>query len=191
MSYRSHTPHLIGGRLCLDFVNTADWSQENEVVLERLEQSEDLAIWCRTAGLKYQGQTRPNAQIGALRSFRQQLRQLFIDTLNKEQPSASSIHSLNAVAGNADMGMNILKMEDGVFLFGPDVIIEQAVCMSAISLLTCAQEVPWIRHCPGDNCGWLFLDESRTRRRKWCSMETCGNRAKARRYYNRSLSESR
>lgn len=35
-----------------------------------------------------------------------------------------------------------------------------------------------IRLCPGDSCGWLFLD---TRgRRRWCSMATCGNRAKVR-----------
>lgn len=34
--------------------------------------------------------------------------------------------------------------------------------------------------CPGTGCGWLFLDTSG--RRRWCTMSTCGNRAKARRF---------
>ena len=33
-----------------------------------------------------------------------------------------------------------------------------------------------------DLCGWLFIDSSRGRRRRWCSMKTCGNQAKAARY---------
>lgn len=37
-----------------------------------------------------------------------------------------------------------------------------------------------IRRCPGDGCGWLFLDARG--RRRWCTMATCGNRAKARRH---------
>jgi predicted RNA-binding Zn ribbon-like protein len=37
-----------------------------------------------------------------------------------------------------------------------------------------------VRSCPGGGCGWLFLD--RTGRRRWCTMSTCGNRSKARRF---------
>ena len=37
-----------------------------------------------------------------------------------------------------------------------------------------------VRACPGDGCGWLFVDVSG--RRRWCDMAVCGNRAKARRY---------
>src|SRR6266851_4063029 len=34
-------------------------------------------------------------------------------------------------------------------------------------------------------CSWLFVDESRNGSRRWCSMKDCGNRAKARRHYQR------
>ena len=37
-----------------------------------------------------------------------------------------------------------------------------------------------VRACPGGGCGWLFLD--RTGRRRWCTMATCGNRSKAKRF---------
>jgi len=40
-----------------------------------------------------------------------------------------------------------------------------------------------------DGCGWLFLDETRNRSRRWCSMKDCGNRAKARRHYRRRRAE--
>jgi predicted RNA-binding Zn ribbon-like protein len=43
-----------------------------------------------------------------------------------------------------------------------------------------------VRECGGDHCGWLFLDETKNRSRRWCEMSVCGNRAKARRHYDRN-----
>ena len=39
--------------------------------------------------------------------------------------------------------------------------------------------VSGVKVCPGADCGRLFIDETKNGRRKWCSMESCGNRAKA------------
>jgi len=39
-----------------------------------------------------------------------------------------------------------------------------------------------LRICANDGCRWVFQDTSRTRRRRWCSMASCGNRAKAARH---------
>jgi predicted RNA-binding Zn ribbon-like protein len=43
-----------------------------------------------------------------------------------------------------------------------------------------------IRECEGDGCGWLFVDRSNARRRRWCSMADCGNRNKVRNHYRRA-----
>lgn len=40
-----------------------------------------------------------------------------------------------------------------------------------------------VRRCAAPDCDWLFVDNSSNRRRRWCDMKTCGNRAKARRHY--------
>jgi len=40
-----------------------------------------------------------------------------------------------------------------------------------------------VRACPGRDCGWLFID--RAGRRRWCRMEWCGNRSKARAHARR------
>jgi predicted RNA-binding Zn ribbon-like protein len=59
------------------------------------------------------------------------------------------------------------------------------VLQSAAELLT-SDEIHQVRECNSDRCTWLFVDRSRTHRRRWCDMKTCGNRAKARRHYQRT-----
>jgi predicted RNA-binding Zn ribbon-like protein len=39
-----------------------------------------------------------------------------------------------------------------------------------------------LKACPAEDCHWAFYDASRNRSRTWCSMQVCGNRAKARAY---------
>lgn len=46
-----------------------------------------------------------------------------------------------------------------------------------------------IRICDNDRCRWVFFDASRTGRRRWCDMATCGNRAKAARFRARTKGE--
>jgi predicted RNA-binding Zn ribbon-like protein len=57
-----------------------------------------------------------------------------------------------------------------------------AIARSATELIT-SEDAAAVHRCPGDGCGWLFID--RTGRRRWCTMAMCGNRAKARRFAER------
>jgi predicted RNA-binding Zn ribbon-like protein len=43
-----------------------------------------------------------------------------------------------------------------------------------------------LKECPGESCGWLFIDSSKNRSRTWCSMKTCGNTAKVKRFRKRA-----
>lgn len=45
-----------------------------------------------------------------------------------------------------------------------------------------------IRICSNPECGWLFIDASKNGTRRWCDMSSCGNRAKARRHYEKTKS---
>jgi predicted RNA-binding Zn ribbon-like protein len=58
------------------------------------------------------------------------------------------------------------------------------VSRSAAELLA-SDELERVRRCAGHPCGWLFLDASKNRSRRWCSMASCGSRAKMRRLYAR------
>ncbi|MGH9751659.1 MAG: CGNR zinc finger domain-containing protein, partial [Blastocatellia bacterium] len=55
---------------------------------------------------------------------------------------------------------------------------------SAAEMLT-TDDLTRLRECPGEDCGWLFLDTSKNSRRQWCDMQTCGNLAKVRRFRRR------
>jgi predicted RNA-binding Zn ribbon-like protein len=65
-----------------------------------------------------------------------------------------------------------------------------AVALEAARLVT-TEDLERVRQCGDAECGWFFLDTSRNRTRRWCSMEACGNRNKARRFYRREASRAR
>jgi predicted RNA-binding Zn ribbon-like protein len=54
------------------------------------------------------------------------------------------------------------------------------IALAAVSLVAERDPVR-IKECGGVACGWLFYDETKNNRRRWCEMEVCGNRAKQRR----------
>ncbi len=46
------------------------------------------------------------------------------------------------------------------------------IAISALSILSDKRKLTRVKTCPGSDCGWLFLDETKNARRKWCIMET-------------------
>ncbi|KQU52622.1 hypothetical protein ASG72_06810 [Bosea sp. Leaf344] len=60
------------------------------------------------------------------------------------------------------------------------------IALSALALLT-QQDLARVKRCEGDHCGWLIYDATKNRRRRWCEMETCGNRAKIRAFRARKI----
>lgn len=163
MSYsEGHPVRPIGGRLALDFVNTADWTAADHVAHEKLKNPDDLNVWLRT--LKIDACCAGTLE--QLKELRTKLRAALLE--------AKDSGSLNAV-GDLGFGMP----ED------PPPPLEGLLAASAISILADPRERRRLKMCPGDNCGWLFIDETKNSRRTWCSMESCGNRAKAARHYQR------
>jgi predicted RNA-binding Zn ribbon-like protein len=47
-----------------------------------------------------------------------------------------------------------------------------------------------VRLCPGDDCGWLFLDQTKNGNRRWCDSADCGNRVRGRAYTQRHRQRS-
>lgn len=187
MSYRTQPVRLIGGRLCLDFLNTADWSSSGRVVHEKFADRQDVEIWCRAVNLGKRVALEDPAALDDLKAFRASLRRLFLAVVTGEKPKKRDLAGFNQVLEGDATGAPLV-MRQGAPAFHKDVPIAQIVALSALSVLTQPTEVERVKICPSNDCGWLFLDESKNRRRRWCSMETCGNRAKARRHYQRQTS---
>jgi predicted RNA-binding Zn ribbon-like protein len=83
---------------------------------------------------------------------------------------------LRAVAGRAELVEEVLGTVPAAVL--------APVALAAAELLTRA-DPRRVRRCAAPNCGAWFLDTSKGGRRKWCSMATCGNRAKAAKHRKR------
>jgi predicted RNA-binding Zn ribbon-like protein len=157
-----HPVRLLGGRLALDFVNTADWTTAGKIVHEKLGALDDLAIWAAEAGLKTLAL--PDSLNEAIR-LRAGLRRDFLRLMN------------SAAAG---------KFRPVVRRPSSRAPLLAAVEASAAALLVDRGDAVRLKCCPSEHCGWLFVDETGNARRLWCSMAACGNRAKARRHYLRA-----
>jgi predicted RNA-binding Zn ribbon-like protein len=101
----------------------------------------------------------------------------------------TAIDALNAAAKSAELLVRFDR--DGRSSLEP---VRGGVDAAIARLLAIAQrsqaDGTWCRFkvCPDDGCGWAFYDWSKNRSATWCSMETCGNRAKARAYRERHRS---
>jgi predicted RNA-binding Zn ribbon-like protein len=62
------------------------------------------------------------------------------------------------------------------------------VAVAAAALIT-SERVARLSQCDGPRCGWLFVDDSPGHRRRWCSMQDCGNRDKVRRFRGKTVEQ--
>jgi predicted RNA-binding Zn ribbon-like protein len=189
--------HLIGGHTALDFANTVGWHAGDEP-FEWLTDYPVLVAWSRQAGLVGEGDAhhllaaaarRPAAAAAALeraRTVRETIYRLFAALAGGRPVEASDLTALNDALAQAFDRLR-LGARDGVVSWQWGVGREDLdrmlwpVVRAAADLLA-GEERGLVRQCAGDPCGWLFLDTSRKRNRRWCSMADCGNRAKARRH---------
>ena len=186
-----HTRRLVGGALCLDFANSIDWTadgSERPPHSEALLEPEDLAAWGERAGVVPAGARLEvtGRELSAARLLRRALRDVFAAVAGNEAPGPNGLALLKATFLEAVTAAELGEGDDGWrFAWKPDDArrVRYAAAVDAVELLSDPARLARLRMCPGNNCGWLFLDTSG--RRRWCSMEVCGSRAKMRRLYRR------
>jgi predicted RNA-binding Zn ribbon-like protein len=199
---RARELRLAGERLCLDFANTLDPRHGAEAA-EFLVSYADLASWAGHAGavgtdrvelLMREARLRPAAAESVLeraRELREAVYRCFAAVAAGRRAGAGDLRALQAAYLEALGHARLDAVGRGyVWSWADDSAeLEQPlwpVTKSAAELLTAA-DLGRVRECPGAGaCGWLFYDTSRNRSRRWCSMESCGNRAKGRRHYRRT-----
>lgn len=189
------------GELCLDFVNTAEW-HDTEQPIDRLNDFADLVAWGEAAGLvsaeeaddlRHLAEERGEESVATYDKaihLREAIYRIFGNLSGDERVDAVDLGILNVALSRSLPHLRIAAVDSG---FGWDWedragALDQIlwpVARSAGELLT-SKTLDRIRKCADDRgCGYLFVDMSRNRSRRWCSMESCGNRAKATRHYKR------
>jgi predicted RNA-binding Zn ribbon-like protein len=188
---------FVGGDVVLDFVNTV--TGRNGRPRDWIASFSTLADWAALTGLlpkhrcerlKKMSERSPSKAASTLNSARN-LRELLFRVLtlavNGRSPSPSDLENLH-IYWCRGIASHALRRVSGsiqpVLLDSttPFDGIVDAIAVRAVDLLRDLQNRR-LRRCAGPNCAWLFIDSSKAGRRRWCDMATCGNDAKAKRYY--------
>jgi predicted RNA-binding Zn ribbon-like protein len=187
--------------LCLEFANTGSWRRDAPA--DRLARFQALARFCQKRGVIESGEAERLEEVAAARpetveraleaaeQLREAVRAIFSALAAGHEPPPPALDGLNGALRSALAGLRLARTGRGLEWAWPaatdDETLERLVwpfACAAADLLT-AGEVGRVRACADADCRWLFLDRSRNRSRRWCSMSDCGNRAKARRHYRR------
>ena len=196
---------LIGGAVCLDFINTLDdrfSSQPKELLKSYIDLArfgEDTGVLSDVqvdrlfaASMQYADEAQR-----ALRSaieLREAMYQVFWALIKKKPVPARPLIVLNSYIQQAAQHLNLVahsghfewQFEEASNNFDAPL---WPIARSAAELLA-SDRLQFVRACASKTCEWLFLDESKNHGRRWCDMTKCGNRAKVRRFYKKKMKTS-
>lgn len=186
---------FIGGRPCLDFVATL--GKRHGTPVERLPDTAALARWITEAGLTGgpEAPTAAAADLAHARELREALYRLVRGGMDGRTPDPADVVRVNEAAARPDLIPQLAVREDegeGGPLPAP---LWQARHPAPAALATVARDavllvsgplLARVKECENPACSLLFLDDSQARRRRWCSMERCGNLAKIAGYRSRA-----
>jgi predicted RNA-binding Zn ribbon-like protein len=197
--------HLVRGRLCLDFANAADWHPADSPEEVRHTYA-DLVAWALHASAltqqdgeraRQRAEAHPAEARDALQrahALREAIYRTFTAVAQGSPLPRADLALLNAaLAAALPHRCLACEGEDCVWRWeDPGDALDAMlwpVALAAAMLLTGPARAR-VGVCADEQCDWLFLDTSKSGRRRWCSMEGCGNRAKARRHYQRQRAAS-
>ena len=194
---------FIAGAVCLDFVNTLD-DRFSDQPKELLTEYADLARFAEDSSILTNAQVdrlversselpevSRRALVKAIR-LRGVISEVFYAIAWKKPVPQEELIVLNRFVQEAAQHLQIVE-SGGRFEWKFDDADDfdaplWPIARSAAELLA-SDRVEFVRACASKTCEWLFLDESKNHRRRWCDMTKCGNRAKVRRFYSRKRNE--
>jgi predicted RNA-binding Zn ribbon-like protein len=180
----------VGGHLALEFANTASWHLSKHPA-ERLRSWDDVVRWAAELQLisadQVEDLSAARGNLQRLISLREDIFSIALAHARDEQPKRAVVDRVSVTAQKH--GPSPLPVERRlVWNFDIALADRQIAALLAREALSlcCSPRAQQIGLCEGEDCGWLFIDDSRSGRRRWCSMTDCGARAKAKRHYRRA-----
>lgn len=185
--------------MCLDFINTLDDRFSSEPK-ELLKSYIDVARFAEDSGIvseqhashllekSMQSQAAAEEALGAAIQLREAMHEVFWALIRKKPVPKGALYVVNQYAQEAARHMHVAATGKGFeWRFEESNNFNAAwwpIARSAVELLA-SDQLQFVRACASKTCEWLFLDESKNHRRRWCDMTKCGNRAKVKNFYTR------
>jgi predicted RNA-binding Zn ribbon-like protein len=197
------------GDLALDFANTVDW-HASENPEELLNSYTDLVNWSFDYNLLSQADVHalhdqagehPEQAADTLSialDLRETIYRIFSAIAHRGTPLEEDLESLRTALVQAISASRLVLKDEGFkWDWNYEPLNEEPlafnqmlwpITQAAMDLLL-SKKLSQVGQCADERgCGLLFIDTSRNHSRQWCSMETCGNRAKAQRFYQKNKS---
>jgi predicted RNA-binding Zn ribbon-like protein len=183
-----------GRHPALDFVNTLD-ERLSAAPVERLSSYSVLASFAAQANLidsntasqllSRTGQADGKRVLGETLAFRELIYRVLREYADHRAPSASEVRVLNERLARARVHRRFNVRPERISVtwdepLAPDRLLWELA--AAVDDLLLQHKPGRFRKCAASDCGTLFLDVSKTGRRRWCSMASCGNRNKVHRF---------
>ena len=176
---------FLGERLAVDLLNTV-------VGQDLLQSPRDVAAWAEAAGVLPHGAlggSTAGQEPERLRRFRETLRRALVAWAVGRTHPRGLIALLNRHLGRDPEVSEVTASRGKVVTRrrptgAPLERLYGAVARSAAELLA-GGDPRRLRKCANPSCRLMFYDVSKAGRRRWCSMQTCGGRAKVRAFYRR------
>ncbi|MHC1563644.1 CGNR zinc finger domain-containing protein [Actinomycetospora sp. C-140] len=174
-----------GGRWCLDFIATFGRRHRAEPV-ERMVDGAALRRWLDGAGLPSPG-TVSGGELDDARELREALHRLVRSHMSGGRPDDADLRLVNGAAARPDLAPRL--HDDGRRSHEPGTDVSTAAVMSTLARdgidLIASAPAERVKECEHPDCSLLFLDHTQGNRRRWCSMQRCGNQTKVADYRGR------
>jgi predicted RNA-binding Zn ribbon-like protein len=174
----------VGGRLVIDLLNTV--SARDGIPVDLLESPEDLPVWADVVGVPYARDIgiRSEAELNELREFREVLREGLRRWRDGDPASPGLIVRLNRELArdprHVSLGMQEGELATEMVSTGGPLDRLCADVAASLAMMLGRDDRLRYRACANETCRFTFYDDSKPGTRRWCSMELCGGRAKAR-----------
>lgn len=181
--------HFVGGHPALDLANAVFDRRVPEPDNELLKSARDIGNWFKASGLASAREAAAVSGIAGepfvqqVHAVREASAAIFGAIAADSAPAAEALSVLFTSAARGLAG-NAIKLDGtrprlALALWrDPDAVAAVLAMLSIEGFYSLPRER--LRSCP--RCEWLFLDTSRGGKRRWCSMQICGNREKVSRH---------
>jgi predicted RNA-binding Zn ribbon-like protein len=176
---------FVAGNVGLDFVNTAEERGHPEAD-DALRTPADLRLWGQRYGLIAKSlRLADHAQTELERAHdaRELLYALLFARVHQQPARQDQLARLAELTTAAYQAAILRVDKDGSvrWHWSPSELatIRHVALTSGLQLLH--DPSPRLKQCPGDHCGWFFLDRTKRGNRRWCRMGECGQEAKTER----------
>ena len=156
---------------------------------EMLASPESLRAWLGERGLLERARRVDGRGLDRVLAVREGLRALAFAN-NEQELNDGAVDAMREASVGATTEIRVEPGGVQFVMAGPwdvDAAIGALLAVVARAMI----EGSWqrLKACPGRHCGWAFYDRSRNQSARWCAMKVCGDREKARAYYERRVGE--